>query len=368
MIKLYFVAGEPSGDLHAANLWSALTKLMPGVKGRGLGGDKLQAAGLELFRHNRPYNVMGFVEVLRHLPAFRKLMLDIRQDILSWQPDMVILIDYPGFNMRLARFLKAQNIRTCYYILPQLWAWYPGRAKSLRQTIDIFLAILPFEPDFYRRYQIQASYVGHPLVEMIQTYQPQKISVVSGGKPPVVALLPGSRKHEVQLMLPEMLKVAKIFPDLQFVIAGTSALPENIYNSNLSKVQAENCHLVMDSTYDVLAIAQYALVTSGTATLETALFEVPMLVLYKGNPVSFFLARKLITVPYISLINLLLNRPAVPELIQNSMHAANISQHLRQLMLPAATSNQQSAFQDLKAILGEKPASLTAAKIIQSSL
>ncbi|NPA33327.1 MAG: lipid-A-disaccharide synthase [Chlorobi bacterium] len=318
-MKIWVSAGELSGDLRASEVIESIQQLT-NVSLKGIGGQNLLNLGLQPLETIDNLGHVGFVEVIKHIPFYLKLLRRAKDDILSWQPNVVLLVDYPGFNMRLLKSV-GRHVPVAYYIIPQVWAWLPQRAKALRLAKAIF-TILPFEKDFLARYGIHSHYVGHPLAFKIKQYVPNGLPWKD-----YIALLPGSRTFEIKNILPIMLQVAKNLPYETFVIAGIpkqKALIESI----LLQHNLPNVNVVYDRTYDVLAHAQYAIVTSGTASLETALFKVPEIVLYKGNWLSYLIARTLITVNFISLPNLILNEPLIPELIQQDCSPQNILKHL----------------------------------------
>ena len=318
-MKIWVSAGELSGDIRASEVIDSIQQLTP-VSLKGIGGQNLLNLGLKPLETIDNLGHVGFVEILKHIPFYLKLLKRSKKDILSWQPDVVLLVDYPGFNVRLLKSV-GKYVPVAYYIIPQVWAWLPQRAKSLRLAKAVF-TILPFEKDFLTKYGIHSHYVGHPLAFKIKQYVPKKLPWEN-----YIALLPGSRTFEIKNILPIMLQVAKNLPGETFVIAGISK-QKSIIEAILTQQSPPNVNLVYDRTYDVLAHAQYAIVTSGTASLETALFKVPQIVLYKGNWLSYYLARMLVTVNFISLPNLIVNEPLVPELIQQDCSARNIMKHL----------------------------------------
>lgn len=327
-MRYYIISGEASGDLHGANLIKALRRQDPQAEVRAWGGDKMEAAGAKLVRHYRDLAFMGFVEVVRHLGTILRNLEFCKRDILGFKPDVLVLIDYPGFNLRVAKWAKAQGIPVVYYISPQVWAWKEGRVKDIRANVDKMIVILPFEEDFYARHNYAVSYVGHPLLEVIAEEKKEPAIPLYTDKP-IVALLPGSRAMEIGKKLPLMLRVAARFPDYQFVVAGAPAQPDALYERFIGKAPVM---LLRNDTYNLLKQARAALVTSGTATLETALFGVPQAVCYRGNPLSYFLAKQLVKVPYISLVNLIMGREVVRELIQGAMNERSLESELRSLL------------------------------------
>ncbi len=360
-MKFYLVAGEASGDLHASNLIKALRRLVPDALFRGIGGDRMQEQGMELFRHFRDTAFMGFVEVVRHLPQIMQALAACKRDIEQWRPDVLILVDYPGFNLRIARWAKQHGYRVHYYISPQVWAWNPSRVYGIRRSVDLMMVILPFEEAFYRSRKVMAHYVGHPLLDALEAQG--QLAAKSIADDNLLVLMPGSRRQEIALMLPAMLKATADFAGFRRVIAGIGALGTKVYLPYLK--DHANVELVWDQTYALLAKATAAVVTSGTATLEAALFCVPQVVCYKGSMLSYTLARWLVRVPYISLVNLLLQEPLVPELIQRHMTARNIRDRLHTLLFDEpARQRQLQGYTRLRAVLGEKGASQRAAHLI----
>ncbi len=327
--KYYIIAGEASGDLHGGNLIREIRKLDQQANIRCWGGDKMEAAGGMLVRHFRDLAFMGFTEVLMNLRTIFRNLAFCKEDILRFKPDVLVLIDYPGFNLRIAKWAKAQGFRVAYYISPQVWAWKEGRVKMMKQCIDKMLVILPFEKDYYeKRWNWEVEYVGHPLVEVVEKQQMAQARPLSDK--PVVALLPGSRRQEILKKLPVMLHVSVHFPDHQFIVAKAPGIEESFYDKLLSRFP--NVSYVPDRTYELLMQSRAALVTSGTATLETALFEVPEVVCYKGSPISYEIARRVIKIKYISLVNLIMDKPVVKELIQHELTVANLRHELGSLL------------------------------------
>lgn len=369
--KYYIIAGEASGDLHAANLIAEMKKADPNAEFRAWGGDLMEKQGATLVRHYKTMNYMGFVEVAVNL---RKVLNNIsfcKNDILEYQPDAVILVDYPGFNLRIAEFAHEKGFKVFYYISPQVWAWKRRRVKKIKETVDKMLVILPFEEEFYKDYGINVTYVGNPLLDELAKFGQGNRSIFLrrnslGEKREIIALLPGSRSQEVKRMLPTMLKVAPHFPDYQFVVAGVSSLDANIYKRMIGK---SDVFLVEDQTYELLQTASAAVVTSGTATLETALFSVPEVVCYKANIFSYFIAKWLIRVKFISLVNLVMNNEVVKELIQREMTTENIVVELEQLLHDGNRQRQLlEDYEDLQDRLGNAGASAKAAKAIREAV
>jgi len=367
-MKYYLIAGEASGDLHASNLIRELKRLDPNGQFRAWGGDKVQAQGAELVMHYRHMGFMGFAEVLANLRTILGFISQCKHDIKQFKPDVVILVDYPGFNFRIARFAKKSGIKVFYYISPQVWAWNLSRVFQVKKWVDQMFVILPFEKAFYNRFKIDVDFVGHPLLDAITAYKQQKDNslILPAGKRPVIALLPGSRKQEVGKMLPVMLEVIPRFPAYSFVVAGTTSLPVSFYNSIIGSQQAE---VVFDKTYALLNSAKAALVTSGTATLETALFRVPQVVCYKGSYVSYKIAKQLVKIRYISLVNLIMDRPVVKELIQRSLNQGNTTRELDRLLNnEIARQEMVSNYHELEDRLGGPGASARTAQLMMNYL
>jgi lipid-A-disaccharide synthase len=365
-MKYYIIAGEASGDLHGSNLIKELKKQDTQAEFRCWGGDLMQKAGGQIVKHYKELAFMGFVEVLANLRTIFRNLDFCKKDILQYQPDALILIDYPGFNLRIAKWAHAQRLRPTspqvppsgspefkivYYISPQVWAWKENRVKQIRETVDKMLVILPFEKEFYKKWNYEVEYVGHPLVEVIDGYQSPADAIPVFEKP-VVALLPGSRKQEILKKLPVMLEVSKAFPNYQFVVAQAPGQDQSFYNELLSSYP--NVATVSNQTYPLLKKAHAACVTSGTATLETALFGVPEVVCYKGSAISYHIARRLIRVKYISLVNLIMDKPVVKELIQDDLTADRLRLELDSLLNDPARRRQLAVdYQALKTLLSQ---------------
>lgn len=351
-MKYYIIAGEASGDLHGSNLIKELKKLDAEADIRAWGGDKMNDAGANIVKHYRDLAFMGFVEVIRNLSTILDNLKFCKKDILQFRPDVLILIDYPGFNLRMARWAKQQGLKIIYYISPQIWAWKEGRVKSIKQVVDKMLVILPFEEKFYEKWNYKVEYVGHPLVQVVNDFLQSHPKEESISKP-IIALLPGSRKQEVAKKLPIMLEVSKKFPDCQFTVAKASSLDDEFYSKFLRPYP--DVSSVKDQTYPLLSKASAALVTSGTATLETALFEVPQVVCYKGSQVSFEIAKRLVKIKYIALVNLIMNKGVVTELIQNSLTAANLTKELDSILHDQNRIQQiKKDYADLKDLLQQE--------------
>jgi len=364
-MRYYLIAGEASGDMHAAALMQELRKSDPDALFRCWGGDLMQAAGGELVMHYRDLAYMGFAEVAANIRTILKNMKYCRHDLVSFQPDAVILIDYPGFNLRIAEFAHKKGMKVIYYISPQVWAWKKSRVYDIRKHVDKMLVILPFEKEFYKNYQYDVEFVGHPLLDAISkpSIYPDRDSFVTANGltgMPVISLLPGSRKQEISRMLPVMASVAKKQPGFEFIIAGAPSLSEEFYHG----IAGKNLKIIFGQTYDLLRNSRAALVTSGTATLETALLGVPQVVCYKGSAISFAIARRIVDVKYISLVNLIMDKQVVTELIQSAFNAEDLENELLKILEENNRSGIKADYQLLKEKLGGPGASERAAKAI----
>ena len=363
-MKYYIIAGEASGDLHGSNLIKEIKKRDGNANIRCWGGDLMQAEGATVVKHYRDLAFMGFIEVVKNLSTILNNLKFCKEDISSFSPDILVLIDYPGFNLRIAKWAKEQDLKIIYYISPQVWAWKESRVKLIREVVDKMLVILPFEKDFYSaKWKYDVDYVGHPLAQVVDDFIANNQSEKLSSKP-IIALLPGSRKQEVAIKLPIMLEAVKAFPSYQFVLAKASSLDDSFYQTFL--VNYPEVISVKNETYRLLSQATAALVTSGTATLETALFGVPEVVCYKGSNISYQIAKLLISIKYISLVNLIMDKPVVKELIQNELTKENVINELKSILLDekriAAMKND---YQQLKQLLQkEGNASSKAAEII----
>ncbi len=359
-MKYYIIAGEASGDLHGSHLIKSIHREDAGAQIRCWGGDKMQQAGATLVKHYRDLAFMGFVEVALHLRTVFRNLHFCKADILAFKPDVLVLIDYPGFNLRISGWAKQHGIKVAYYISPQVWAWKESRVERIKRSVDKMLVILPFEKDFYRKHDYDVEYVGHPLTEVVEQELLRPLEPLSDK--PVIAILPGSRSQEIKAKLPLMLTAVKHFPEYRFVIAQAPGQEDELYRRIIGDKSAG---LVKNRTYELLRQAKAAMVTSGTATLETALFGVPQVVCYKGNPLSYLLAKKLIKVKYISLVNLVLDKSCVTELIQNDLTENKLKQELNDLLHnPERQDRIQNQYTRLWELLGEHKAAETAAKEI----
>lgn len=368
-LKIYMIAGEASGDLHGANLMKALRAEDQEIDFRFWGGDLMQEVAGKPVKHIRELAFMGFVEVLMNLRTILSNINDCKKDILAYRPDAIVLIDYPGFNLRIAEWAKAQGIKVYYYVSPQVWAWKQSRVHKIRRTVDHMFVILPFEKDFYAKFNYDVEYVGHPLLDAITQYRETAFSAVAFrekwnlGDKPVIAVLPGSRKQEVRVKLPIMLDAVKGLDDYQVVIAGAPSLETSFYEPLL---EGRKVKVIHGATYDILGSSEAAIVTSGTATLETALLNVPEVVCYKASPVSYAIARRLIKIRFISLVNLIMDKEVVCELIQHECNAKRIREELALILEGGAKREKMlEDYEILKKILGGGGASR---KVAQSLL
>jgi lipid-A-disaccharide synthase len=364
-MKYYLIAGERSGDLHGANLLKGIKENDPEAIFRGWGGDMMQAEGMELVTHYKDTAFMGFLEVALNLHKISGFLKKCKKDIVTFKPDALILIDYPGFNLRIAAFAKEQGLKVFYYISPKVWAWNQKRALKIKKNVDHMFVIFPFEIDFYKKYDYPVDYVGNPLTDAIASFKADpdfKIKNNLDGKKPVIALLPGSRRQEITGMLDLMLAVRPLFPDYQFVIAGVSNLPSALYDKYLS---GDNAAIVYEATYDLLSVAEAALVTSGTATLETALLNVPEVVCYKTSGFSYAVAKRLIRVRFISLVNLIMDKEVVRELIQDELNEKNITHELSLILRGGAKRDDQLRdYAELQRLVGGPGASERAGALL----
>ena len=365
-MKYYIIAGEASGDLHGSNLMNALYKEDADANIRFWGGDLMQKAGGTLVKHYRELAFMGFIEVLFNLKTILGNLKICKNDIAEFKPDVIIFIDYPGFNMRIAKWAKEKNIPTHYYISPQIWAWKENRITDIKKDVDKMYVILPFEKTFYEdKHNFPVEFVGHPLIDAIHKHPILDSSLFKTENQlddkPIIALLPGSRKQEITKMLAVMLSIVEDFPDYQFVIAGAPSQEFSFYESFITN---SNIKFVSNKTYDLLKIATAALVTSGTATLETALFKVPEIVCYKGSWASYQIAKRIITLKYISLVNLIMDEEVVTELIQEDFNTKNIKIELQRILAPNHRTQLLQKYEVLEKKLGGTGASKQTAKLI----
>ena len=369
-MKYYLIAGEASGDLHGANLMRALQQIDPKAEFHFWGGDRMEAVGGKLVKHYRDLAFMGFWEVVTNLRTILRNIDFCKRDITQFQPDVLIFIDYPGFNMRIAKWAKQRGIPTHYYISPQIWAWKENRIKAIKRDVDAMYVILPFEKDFYEgKHGYPVHFVGHPLLDAIAARKEvsEEVFKKENGldQRPIIALLPGSRKQEIAKMLSVMLSVVGSYHEYQFVIAGA---PSQEYDFYKQFIKEENVHFVSGKTYDLLAHSYAALVTSGTATLETALLNVPEVVCYRGNWISYQIAKRVISLKYISLVNLIMDAPVVTELIQGDLFTRNLKAELNKLLDSDYREKLFKDYQALREKLGNEGASERTAQAIYDSL
>ena len=366
-MRYYLIAGEASGDLHAANLMRALKSEDDNAQFRFLGGDLMIAQGGDLVKHYSEMSYMGFAEVLMNLPAILRNLKQAKADLLRYKPDALILVDFPGFNLKVAEFAKKNGIQVYYYISPKVWAWNQKRVLKIKKVVDKLFCILPFEVDFYRSWGMEVDYVGNPLLDAIAAFKPNTAfrEQHGFGDKPIVALLPGSRKQEITKILPDMVRVAARFPQYQFVIAGAPNFTAQFYE-DFEKDQ--KLPLVFGETYDLLTNADAAIVTSGTATLETALFHIPEVVVYKTSAISVAIARLVIKIRFISLVNLIMDKLVVKELIQEDCNPEQISEELAKLLKGGYREEMLRNYEELSSRMGEPGASEKTAKLIVKSL
>ncbi|WP_233897836.1 lipid-A-disaccharide synthase [Tenacibaculum piscium] len=376
-MKYYILVGEASGDLHGANLMKSLLKEDPTAEIRFWGGDLMQEVGGTLVKHYKERAFMGFVEVFLNLKKILGMLSFCKKDIANFKPDVLIFIDNSGFNLRIAKWAKQQGFRTNYYISPQVWASRASRVQDIKRDIDQMFVILPFEKEFYQKYNYEVNFVGHPLIDAIAdrkslNEQDFRTKYQLGDKK-IIAILPGSRKQEITKMLSVMLSLVPDFSEYQFVIAGAPSQPFEFYKTFIDTFEArfpagKKIKFINNKTYDLLSVSHVALVASGTATLETALFKVPQVVCYKGSMISYQIAKRIITLEYISLVNLIMNREVVKELIQNEFTKENLSNELQRILMPDTRQKLLSAYTDLEQKLGGKGASAITAKLIVEGL
>jgi lipid-A-disaccharide synthase len=352
----YIIAGEASGDLHGAHLMQAILKKQPTASFRFWGGDKMQAVGGDMVTHYRKMAFMGFWEVIQNISTILSLIKTCKSDILETKPQVLILVDYPGFNMRIAAFAKKHNIRVVWYIAPQVWAWKAHRVQTLKKITDRLMAILPFEQAFFAQHHMDIDYVGHPLLDHLDW----KPANVEPNKKLRIALLPGSRKQEIKSILPSMLSVVKHFPDAEFTISQAPSQPKETYASFLS----DRVKLSTVQNNELLTQSDIALVASGTATLETALIGIPQAVCYRTSYISYRLAKSFIKVPYISLVNLIANNEVVREIIQDDLNPYSLEREIKRLSKPDVRKKMLKEYEDIRIKLGEGGASDRAASIV----
>lgn len=364
-MKYYIIAGERSGDLHGGNLVRSLLTYDQHAELRGFGGDEMEQMGVKLSVHYREMAFMGFISLATSLFKIFKFISFCKRDILEFKPDAIILIDYGGFNLKIAQFAKKKGISVLYYIPPKVWAWYQSRAWKLKASVDRMFVILPFEKEFYKKYDFQVDYVGNPVLDAIKSFHinvdfMSKHGISSDKK--LVALLPGSRKIELKLIVPLMAEIADANKDVQFVVAAVSNLPGDLYHDLKGK---SNVKFVEGETYDLLSRADAAIVTSGTATLETALFKVPQVVVYKTNALEYFIASSLVQVKFISLVNLIAGREVIREMIQTNATKELAQTELQKLLYDQFyLSSIKTEYENLYHVLDTGSASENTARLI----
>ena len=367
-MKYYIIAGEASGDLHASNLIRHLKHHDDEIAVRAWGGDLMKAQGAHIVKHYKELSFMGFWEVFKNLKTILRNLNFCKKDILDFHPNALILVDYPGFNMRIAKFAKSHQIPVYYYISPQVWAWKKNRVYDIKKYVRELYTILPFEKDFYAKYNCDVTYFGHPLLDAISNWKKKKESdylVWKKSGRPLVAILPGSRSQELQKMLPKMMAVKKQFPQCDFVIAGVASLGRDFYQSY---IKDSNIEVVFNQTYTLYNEADAALVSSGTATLETALFNVPQVVCYQTSWLSYKIAKLLVDVKYISLVNLIADKEVVKELIQKDLTVSNMVSELSSILSVEGSAKMKQSYKDLTVLLGGEGASMRISSAIVSDL
>ncbi|MDR0618906.1 MAG: lipid-A-disaccharide synthase [Bacteroidales bacterium] len=374
-MKFFIISGEASGDLHGANLAKQILLQQQSAAIQGWGGDKMQAQGVKILKHYKDLAFMGFWEVATHLPEILRNFAQCKKQINEFKPDAIILIDYPGFNLRMAKWLHRNNYKVIYYIAPQVWAWHSSRIKQIKKHVNLLFPVLPFEKSFFEKHGVNTEYFGHPLLDIIKDYggevspckkaaeasflTPSAGNSVSTLSQTVTApqrpskhivIMAGSRRQELKRMLPTLLKAASRFPNKKFVIAGTEHLPKKLYTEALKEYP--QVEVVFNQTYSLLSQAEAAIVKSGTSTLEAALFNVPEVVVYKTSGISYRIAKTVVSkkIKYISLVNLILNKNAVPELIQNDFTVDNITKELNKIL--SNPDEQKQNFVHLAKMLG----------------
>ena len=372
-MKYYILAGEPSGDLHASNMMKELLLLDSSIEFRFWGGDLMEAVAHQKPRkHIKDLAFMGFVEVLKNIRTIFKNIAFCKQDILEFKPEILILVDYPGFNLRIADWAKQQGIRVFYYISPTIWAWKENRVEIIKRSVEKMFVILPFEVAVYKKHNYNADYVGHPLLDAIEQEKsnlPDRATFIKKNnldERPIIAVLPGSRKQEIERMFSIMLNVVEDFKGYQFVIAGTTNLPEEAYQMALDK----NLKVVFNQTYALMYNAHAGIIKSGTSTLESALFRLPQVVCYKGGTISYSIARMVVgnRVKYISLPNLILDKPVVKELIQSDLNASNLKTELTKIIAGIAREEMLEEYAGLIKLLGNSGASKKVAELIYNHI
>lgn len=372
-MRYYIIAGEASGDLHASNLMKALKERDPQADFRCWGGDLMEQAGGDIVKHYKELAFMGFWEVFTHLNTIFRNMRICQVDMLLYEPDVVILVDYPGFNLRMAKFAKEQGFKVIYYISPQIWAWKKGRIKKIRQYVDEMMVILPFEKDFYAKNGMDVHYVGHPLLDAVSKNLHDSPEVLGFRQQhdlderEIIALLPGSRKQEIKAILPQMLKMVSLFPQYQFVVSVVDWQPKSLYEKIIRKSPVK---MVNGSAYPLLANAKAAVVASGTATLETAMIGTPQVVCYAGSELSYLIAKQFVTgIHFISLPNLIMDKQVVTELIQHDFNTFHLKKELEKITEDVSCiDSMKEDYRNLYALLGDGSASAKAAEVVVEAM
>jgi lipid-A-disaccharide synthase len=368
-LKYYIIAGEASGDLHGSKLMEALKEKDDKAQIRFWGGDLMQKAGGVLVKHYKMLAFMGFWEVITHLGTILKNIKFCKKDITDFQPDVIIYIDYPGFNLRIAKWAKQKGFKNHFYISPQVWAWKENRVHQMKKDLDALYVILPFEKDFFEnKHQFKVEFVGHPLLDTLT--QRKKITDFLkqnqlSDKNNLIALLPGSRKQEIKKMLPIFLKVSELFPEFEFVLAGAPGIDPGWYQKFFGE---ENVKIIQNKTHDLLLHARAALVSSGTATLETGLLDVPQVVCYRSSFLTYWIAKWLVKLKFISLVNLILDREVVKELIQGAFNVKEVAHHLEYVLSDKGQKKLKKDYQELRGLLGAGGASKKTAQLITDAL
>tara|TARA_B110000444_G_scaffold47489_1_gene43321 strand:+ start:6195 stop:7313 length:1119 start_codon:yes stop_codon:yes gene_type:complete len=366
-MKYYIIAGEASGDLHGSNLIKEIYKFDPNAIIRAWGGDKMKSEGAIIIKHFKELSFMGFYEVLINLKTILRNISFCKNDILKFNPDKIIFIDYPGFNLRIAKWAKKNNFNTNYYIAPQIWAWDEKRIKNIKANIDQLYVILPFEKDYFEnKHNYKVKFLGHPLLDSIKSFKkPKKADFFNKHKldikKEIICILPGSRKQEIKKILNIMLKVTRVFSNYQFIIAGAPNIDLEFYNTIISN---RNIKVIKDETYSLLSNSKAALVTSGTATLETAIFKIPQVVCYKTSAISYFLAKIFVKIKFISLVNLIMNEEIIKELIQDNCSKKNIVKELKKVLDLKNRNKLLDKYEKLISLLGTSGSSNRLAKDI----
>lgn len=368
-MKIFIIAGEASGDLHGSNLMRSLLDINRNIQFEYWGGDKMKAIAPGLKKHYKELAFMGLVEVLMNIRTIKKNFKLCKQQIEVFQPDIVLFVDYPGFNLRMAKWVKSQRITTYHYIAPTVWAWHKSRIDTLKKYIDKLFVILPFEKKFFNDHDYQVEYVGNPILDEIEAFQKNEnfVDQYKLKKDHIIAILPGSRVQEIKKILPILLSVSQYYPELIFCVAAKSSIDAKLYKDAVPKHHSRNIRFIIDDTYNLLSNSKAALVASGTATLETALFDVPQVVCYKVNAITIAIAKRIVDVKYISLVNLILDKPAIKELIQGDLTKENLKMELNHILgfqRPFILKD----YENLRQKVGEPGASEKVAKYIMNNL